>query len=242
MVFQHMALWPHRTIRDNVAFGLEIRGVNESERHHAAAKALEAVQLADWGTHYPDELSGGMQQRVGLARALAADPDILLMDEPFSALDPLIRRQLQDQFLELASVMKKTTLFITHDLDEAIRLGHRIAIMNEGIIIQIGTPEEIVTNPKDAYVAEFVKGISRLQLVYAHSVMQPIDVYQSSNKEELTDSPQVTLDANLNHLIDAAIDTEKPLVVVEHGRPVGVITKRAILRAIQGKNEEPTSN
>ena len=242
MVFQHMALWPHRTIRDNVAFGLEIRGVSERERHHAAAKALEAVQLADWGTHYPDELSGGMQQRVGLARALAADPDILLMDEPFSALDPLIRRQLQDQFLELASVMKKTTLFITHDLDEAIRLGHRIAIMNEGIIIQIGTPEEIVTNPKDAYVAEFVKGISRLQLVYAHSVMRPIDVYQSSNGEELTDSPQVTLDADLNHLIDAAIDTEKPLVVVERGRPVGVITKRAILRAIQGKKDEPTSN
>ena len=241
MVFQHMALWPHRTIRDNVSFGLEIRGVSEGERHRAAGKALEAVQLADWGTHYPDELSGGMQQRVGLARALAADPDILLMDEPFSALDPLIRRQLQDQFLELASVMKKTTLFITHDLDEAIRLGHRIAIMNEGIIIQIGTPEEIVTNPKDAYVAEFVKGISRLQLVYAHSVMRPIDVYQSSNEEELTDSPQVTLDADLNHLIDTAIDTEKPLVVVEHGKPVGVITKRAILRAIQGKSIDSTS-
>lgn len=241
MVFQHMALWPHRTIRDNVSFGLEIRGVSEGERHRAAGKALEAVQLADWGTHYPDELSGGMQQRVGLARALATDPDILLMDEPFSALDPLIRRQLQDQFLELASVMKKTTLFITHDLDEAIRLGHRIAIMNEGIIVQIGTPEEIVTNPKDAYVAEFVKGISRLQLVYAHSVMQPIDVYQSSNEEELTDSPQVTLDADLNHLIDTAIDTEKPLVVVENGKPVGVITKRAILRAIQGKSVDSTS-
>ena len=242
MVFQHMALWPHRTIRDNVSFGLEIRGVNERERHHAAAKALEAVQLADWGTHYPDELSGGMQQRVGLARALAADPDILLLDEPFSALDPLIRRQLQDQFLELASVMKKTTLFITHDLDEAIRLGHRIAIMNEGVIVQIGTPEEIVTNPKDAYVAEFVKGISRLQLVYAHSVMQPIDVYQSSNEERLSDCPQVTLDADLNHLIDTAIDTERPLVVMEHGRPVGVITKRAILLAIQGKTEESASS
>ena len=241
MVFQHMALWPHRTIRDNVSFGLEIRGVSEGERHRAAGKALEAVQLADWGTHYPDELSGGMQQRVGLARALATDPDILLMDEPFSALDPLIRRQLQDQILELASVMKKTTLFITHDLDEAIRLGHRIAIMNEGIIVQIGTPEEIVTNPKDAYVAEFVKGISRLQLVYAHSVMRPIDLYQSSNEEELTDSPQVTLDADLNHLIDTAIDTEKPLVVVENGKPVGVITKRAILRAIQGKSVDSTS-
>ena len=183
-----------------------------------------------------------MQQRVGLARALAADPDILLLDEPFSALDPLIRRQLQDQFLELASVMKKTTLFITHDLDEAIRLGHRIAIMNEGVIVQIGTPEEIVTNPKDAYVAEFVKGISRLQLVYAHSVMQPIDVYQSSNEERLSDCPQVTLDADLNHLIDTAIDTERPLVVMEHGRPVGVITKRAILLAIQGKTEESASS
>jgi glycine betaine/proline transport system ATP-binding protein len=238
MVFQHMALWPHRTIRDNVAFGLEIRGIDKAKRYRTADQALEMVQLSGWEEHYPDELSGGMQQRVGLARALAADPEILLMDEPFSALDPLIRRQLQDQFLELSEVMKKTTLFITHDLDEAIRLGNRIAIMNQGKIVQIGTPEEIVTNPKDEYVADFVGGISRLQLVYAHTVMQAIEAYKATHGDDLVDSPQVPLTADLNHLIDVVVDTDRPLVVMDDGTAVGVITNRAILRAIQGRNEE----
>ena len=161
MVFQHMALWPHRTIRDNVAFGLEIQGVATKQRHAAAEQVLALVKLEEWAGYYPDQLSGGMQQRVGLARALAADPDILLMDEPFSALDPLIRRQLQDEFLQLSSELRKTTLFITHDLDEAIRLGDRIAIMNEGSFVQVGTPGEIFAKPADDYVAEFVKGVSR---------------------------------------------------------------------------------
>ncbi|MGB0824268.1 MAG: quaternary amine ABC transporter ATP-binding protein, partial [Alphaproteobacteria bacterium] len=174
MVFQHMALWPHRTLVDNVGFGLEVRGVDPNACSEAAVKALEAMDLGGWINHYPDQLSGGMQQRVGLARALAADPKILLMDEPFSALDPLIRRQLQDQFLDLSAQMDKTTLFITHDLDEAIRMGDHIAIMNDGEIVQIGTPEEIVTNPKDDYVAEFVKGISRVSLVHASSIMAPL--------------------------------------------------------------------
>lgn len=238
MVFQHMALWPHRTIRDNVAFGLEIRGVDKAQRYRTADQALEMVQLSGWEGHYPDELSGGMQQRVGLARALAADPEILLMDEPFSALDPLIRRQLQEQFLELSEVMKKTTLFITHDLDEAIRLGNRIAIMNQGKIVQIGTPEEIVTNPKDEYVADFVKGISRLQLVYAHTVMQPIEAYTATHGNDLNDAPRVPANADLNQLIDVVVDTEQPLVVVDDERPVGVVTTRAILRAIQGREQE----
>ncbi len=179
-----------------------------------------------------------MQQRVGLARALAADPEILLMDEPFSALDPLIRRQLQDQFLELSEVMKKTTLFITHDLGEAIRLGNRIAIMNHGKIVQIGSPEEIVTNPKDEYVADFVEGISRLQLVYAHTVMQPIEAYIATHGNYLNNAPRVSANADLNQLIDVVVDTEKPLVVIDDERPVGVITKRAILRAIQGREQE----
>ncbi len=238
MVFQHMALWPHRTVRENVAFGLEIRGMDKAQRSKAADQALEAVQLAGWEGHYPDELSGGMQQRVGLARALAADPAILLMDEPFSALDPLIRRQLQGQFLELSKVMKKTTLFITHDLDEAIRLGDRIAIMNQGNIVQIGTPEEIVTNPKDEYVADFVKGISRLQLVYAHTVMQAIEAYKATHGDDLVGAPHVPLTADLDHLIDAVVDTDRPLVVMDDGAAVGVITNRAILRAIQGRDEE----
>ena len=159
MVFQHTALLPHRTVRENVALGLELRHIDEQKRLKIAEEKLALVQLSGWEDRLPSELSGGMQQRVGLARAMAADPEILLMDEPFSALDPLIRRQLQDQFLELAKSMKKTTLFITHDLDEAIRIGNRIAIMKDGRIVQIGTPEEIITAPVDEYVADFVKDI-----------------------------------------------------------------------------------
>ena len=180
MVFQNMALMPHRTVRDNVAFALEVRGIDRDVRYQTADQAIETVELQGWNDRYPDELSGGMQQRVGLARAIAADPHILLMDEPFSALDPLIRRQLQDQFLTLSAEMKKTTLFITHDLDEAIRIGHRIAIMKDGALVQIGTPEEIVTDPVDDYVADFVAGISKLQLVTAQKVMQSIEQYENS--------------------------------------------------------------
>ena len=140
MVFQHMALWPHKTIAGNVAFGLEVQGVEKAACRDAAEQALEKVGLGGWGERYPDELSGGMQQRVGLARALAADPDILLMDEPFSALDPLIRCDLQDEFLSLSEKSHKTTLFITHELEEAMRIGHRIAVMKDGRIEQTGTP------------------------------------------------------------------------------------------------------
>ena len=148
---------------------MEIRGVNKNQRYEQANKILDIVELQGWGNKYAHELSGGMQQRVGLARALAADPEVLLMDEPFSALDPLIRRQLQIEFINLSKQMKKTTVFITHDLDEAVRVGHRIAIMRDGMVIQIGTPEEIVMKPADDYVADFVKGISRLKVVEAKS-------------------------------------------------------------------------
>jgi glycine betaine/proline transport system ATP-binding protein len=165
MVFQDKALMPHRTVRDNVALGLEIRNVPRLKRWEIAERMLELVNLSGWEDRYPAELSGGMQQRVGLARALAADPAILLMDEPFSALDPLIRRQLQEFFLDLAARLRKTTVFVTHDLDEAIRLGTRIAIMNDGRIVQIGTPEQIVMHPADDYVADFVRGISKLRIM-----------------------------------------------------------------------------
>ena len=158
MVFQNFALMPHRSVLDNIAMPLEIRGVSKNDRLDAANNILNIVELYGWGNKYAHELSGGMQQRVGLARALAADPEFLLMDEPFSALDPLIRRQLQTEFIKLSKQMKKTTVFITHDLDEAVRVGHRIAIMRDGMVVQIGTPEEIVVNPADKYVAEFVKG------------------------------------------------------------------------------------
>ena len=174
MVFQNFALMPHRSVLDNIAMPLEIRGISKNDRLDAANNILNIVELQGWGNKYAHELSGGMQQRVGLARALAADPEFLLMDEPFSALDPLIRRQLQTEFIKLSKKMKKTTVFITHDLDEAVRVGHRIAIMRDGMVVQIGTPEEIVVNPIDAYVADFVKGISRLKVVQAKTIMQPL--------------------------------------------------------------------
>lgn len=228
MVFQHMALWPHRTLADNVGFGLEVRNVPPADRRDAAVKALEAMELAGWIDHYPDQLSGGMQQRVGLARALAADPEILLMDEPFSALDPLIRRQLQDQFLLLSSKLKKTTLFITHDLDEAIRMGDHIAIMNDGEIVQIGTPEEIVTAPKDDYVAEFVKGISRVSLVRAQTIMSPLNGIAPGGKT-------VDADGELGQIIDCFMEDQSPVTVTDgDGNPVGQITIRAALTALRG--------
>jgi glycine betaine/proline transport system ATP-binding protein len=239
MVFQNMALLPHRNVRQNVAFALELREISRPERNEVAEKALETVQLSGWGDKYPDELSGGMQQRVGLARALAADPDILLMDEPFSALDPLIRRQLQEQFLELSAVMKKTTLFITHDLDEAIRLGNRIAIMKDGVLVQIGTPEEIVTQPADDYVADFVAGISRLHLVYAHSVMRPLASFQAKYPDvSLDQTPVTSPDVDLDQLIEIFVESdERQIRIMENNACVGVVTRMDLLRGIQGKED-----
>jgi glycine betaine/proline transport system ATP-binding protein len=227
MVFQHMALWPHRTLAENAAFGLEVRGVSASKRREAAEKALASVGLQSWADNYPDQLSGGMQQRVGLARALASDPDILLMDEPFSALDPLIRRQLQDQFLQLSAKLKKTTVFITHDLDEAIRMGDQIAIMNDGVIVQVGTPEEIVTKPRDDYVAEFVKGISRVHVVSAETIMLPLNGRVPSPKTVSTNS-------DLGLVIDQFIENHEPVTVLsQDGRAVGQITITDALKALR---------
>lgn len=175
MVFQNFALLPHRTIEENVAFGLEIQGVGADERNQKALEALELVGLKGYEKSMPSELSGGMQQRVGLARALATNPDILLMDEAFSALDPLIRKEMQDELLALQSKMQKTIIFITHDLDEALKIGDRIAIMKDGVIVQIGTPEEILRYPADDYVREFVQGVNRVKVVTAGSIMKPMD-------------------------------------------------------------------
>jgi len=235
MVFQSMALLPHRTVRDNVGFPLEIRGVPPIERRQVVDRMLDTVRLGAWGDRMPADLSGGMQQRVGLARAMAADPEILLMDEPFSALDPLIRRDLQDEFMDLSKTMKKTTVFITHDLDEAIRIGSRIAIMKDGKIIQIGTPEDIVTNPADSYVANFVKGISKLNLVTARVVMDPIKT--APHSLDAADWPRAPIGLDLDGLISIATQTDKNILIEDNGVPVGVVTKHSLLCGIQGNNK-----
>ncbi len=171
MVFQSFALLPHRRVIDNVEFGLDIQGVEKSKRRRKAREMLELVGLKGWERSYPRELSGGMKQRVGLARALAVDPEILLMDEAFSALDPLIRRQMQNEFINLIRIVNKTIVFVTHDLQEALRLADRIAIMKFGAIVQMGTPEEIVLHPETDYVAEFVKDLPKMKFITAHSIM-----------------------------------------------------------------------
>ena len=233
MVFQNFALMPHRSVVDNIAMPLEIRGVSKNDRLDAANKILEIVELQGWGNKFAHELSGGMQQRVGLARALAADPEFLLMDEPFSALDPLIRRQLQAEFIKLSKQMKKTTVFITHDLDEAVRVGHRIAIMRDGKVIQIGTPEEIVVSPADEYVADFVKGISRLKVVQAKTIMQSIESYESANGKLNENSKSVGENELLSKLIELSKSSEGPLLVKDNNQNnVGVLTQSDLLKAV----------
>ncbi|AWB43711.1 glycine/betaine ABC transporter ATP-binding protein [Paenibacillus sp. CAA11] len=172
MVFQKFALFPHRTVVENVEYGLEVQKVPKAERHEKALKSLELVGLKGWENKRPDELSGGMQQRVGLARALANDPEVLLMDEAFSALDPLIRRDMQDELLDLQEKMKKTIVFITHDLDEALRIGDRIALMRDGAVVQIGTPEEIMIHPANRYVERFVEDVDLSKVLTASHVMR----------------------------------------------------------------------
>ncbi|MGX6447277.1 quaternary amine ABC transporter ATP-binding protein, partial [Patulibacter sp. S7RM1-6] len=172
MVFQHFALFPHRTVRENAAYGLQIRGLSAAERRERADDALRTVGLAEWGDRRPSELSGGMQQRVGLARALATDADVLLMDEPFSALDPLIRREMQDLLLRLRDEIDRTIVFVTHDLDEAMRLGDRVTLLGEGTVAQTGTPAEILRSPADEYVRRFVGEVDRTRFLTARDVMR----------------------------------------------------------------------
>ena len=237
MVFQNFGLLPHRSVRENVALPLEIQGASLNQRYELAEAALAKVDLQGWGDRLPSSLSGGMQQRVGLARALAADPPILLMDEPFSALDPLIRRQLQDQFMHLSREMGKTTMFITHDLDEAIRIGTRIAIMKDGVIVQVGTAEEIVANPQDDYVADFVANISRLHVVHAHRIMENPDEW-SARRPGLPapiELPSAHVSATLSDLIELAAESESPMAIKDgQNAIVGVIDRSRLLKGIQG--------
>lgn len=188
MVFQHFGLFPHRRVIENIAFGLEVQGIDKGTRLEKAHQVLDMVGLKGWEQHYPHELSGGMQQRVGLARALAVDPEILLCDEPFSALDPLIRREMQDELINLQKVVRKTIIFITHDFLEAVKLGNHICIMKDGEFVQLGTPEEIVANPINDYVREFTKDIPRSKVLTARSIMETFPVVVRTD-----DSPDVIL-------------------------------------------------
>ena len=198
MVFQHYGLLPHRNVIENVVYGLEVRGTDKQSRYEAAMEAIAIVGLKGWEDNYPRQMSGGMQQRVGLARALATNSDILLMDEPFSGLDPLIRREMQDELLSLQTELQKTIVFITHDLNEALKLGDRIAIMRDGEIIQEGSPEEVVTLPTDAYVTDFVRDVSRAKVIQPKAIMREPDVVMYERQ-----GPRVALHAMRDHGLDA---------------------------------------
>jgi len=227
MVFQHFGLLPHRTLTDNVAFGLEVRGVDKAERRRKANETLELVGLSDMGGYRPHQLSGGQQQRVGLARALATDPDILLFDEPFSALDPLIRRDMQDEVVRLRREVNKTMVFITHDLSEALRLGDRIAIMRDGRFVQVGTPENVVVEPADEYVENFVRDVPRSFVVPVEHVMRDV------NGDQFCGS--VALGTKVRDIVTLVAKSDLPVQVVDaDGRQVGCVDRVHVLSLIAG--------
>ncbi|WP_435602956.1 quaternary amine ABC transporter ATP-binding protein [Streptomyces sp. bgisy130] len=209
MVFQHFALFPHRSVLENAAYGLEVQGVPRAERTRRATEALELTGLKGWEKSWPDELSGGMQQRVGLARALATDADLLLMDESFSALDPLIRRDMQDQLLELQKTLKKTIVFITHDLNEAMRLGDKIAVMRDGRIVQTGSAEDILVRPANDYVASFIQDVDRSRVLTAGAVMAEVGTVLGSSTP---DGEKLGTAAEFRAAAPATVDVDTPLV------------------------------
>jgi len=227
MVFQHFALFPHRTVLDNAAYGLEVQGIPRAERLERALKIVNIVGLDGWADKYPSELSGGMQQRVGLARALATETDILLMDEAFSALDPLIRREMQEQLLELQAELGKTIIFITHDLNEAMFLGDRIAVMRDGRIVQIGTPEDILTDPANDYVAQFVQDVDRARVLTAATVMEPARAVVP-----LTAGPRGALRVMRDLQAGAAFVLGRDLTLL------GVVTDRHVMRQVKSNETD----
>ncbi|MDK2753250.1 MAG: glycine betaine/L-proline ABC transporter ATP-binding protein [Gammaproteobacteria bacterium] len=232
MVFQHFGLFPHRKVIDNISFGLEIRGMDKKVRKAKAMEVLEKVGLHGWADHYPRELSGGMQQRVGLARAMAVDPEILMFDEPFSALDPLIRREMQDELLNIQAEVQKTMMFITHDFLEAIKMGDRIAIMKDGVVVQIGTPEEIVTDPVDSYVREFTEDVPRYKVLSVGKVMRV-----ASDAVLADGAERVNAHAKLDSLIDIATQCDGPLAVVDdENEIIGEIDQTMILKAMDSRS------
>ena len=223
MVFQHFALFPHRTVAENVAFPLEVQGIDRETRHAKALEIIDLVGLQGRGDYYPRELSGGQQQRVGIGRSLAVEPDVWFLDEPFSALDPLIRREMQDEFLRLQSTLHKTIVFITHDFDEAIRLADRIAIMHDGVIEQLGTAEELITGPATDYVAAFTKDVPRSKLLRVRTLMGPVDDDAEG---------EVPGDAKVASVAREVLNAHAPVRVVEGGEVIGSITGAQVTAAL----------
>jgi glycine betaine/proline transport system ATP-binding protein len=231
MVFQHFGLLAHRRVIDNVAFGLEVQGVPKTERLARAADMLRLVGLEDAANQFPDQLSGGMQQRVGVARAFAVDPKVMLYDEPFSALDPLIRRDMQDEVVRLQHETGKTMVFITHDLPEALRLGDRIAIMRDGRFVQVGAPEDLVGSPADDYVANFVRDIPRSHVLTLRWIMRPPE------PGEETDGVRLDVTTTVRDAVPTLASGDRPVLAVDGDRVVGVVDRQAVLQAIAGEGD-----
>ncbi|MCO4695411.1 glycine betaine/L-proline ABC transporter ATP-binding protein [Streptomyces sp. RO-S4] len=234
MVFQHFGLLPHRTVLDNVAYGLEIQGMGRSERRAKAAEVVAKVGLEGMEQRRPAQLSGGQRQRVGLARALAVDPEVLLFDEPFSALDPLIRRDMQEEVVRLHREEGRTMVFITHDLQEALKLGDRIALMRDGRVVQLGTPEEIVGSPADDYVRAFVRDVPREQVLTVRTAMRP-----ASSAAEADTGPAIRPDATVSEAIEAVSRAGTSARVLDAGRCVGVVDAEALLNVVAGDVAAP---
>ena len=228
MVFQHFGLFPHRKVIDNIAYGLEVQKVDKATRHARATEVLNIVGLDGWADRYPQQLSGGMQQRVGLARALAVDPEILLFDEPFSALDPLIRKEMQDELIRLQKSMQRTIIFITHDFAEALRLGDRIAIMKDGSFDQVGTPEEIVSNPATPYVREFVNDVPRAKVLSVRTVTVSGSAPAGARTVNATDRIETVIPMLLER--DEAIR-----VLDENGTAIGVVNRHNVASMLQAE-------
>ncbi|WP_136089385.1 quaternary amine ABC transporter ATP-binding protein [Auritidibacter ignavus] len=246
MVFQHFALLPHWTVLDNAAYGLEIQGYGRKERQEMAAQVLASVGLAGWEKRYPSELSGGMQQRVGLARALASQTDVMLMDEAFSALDPLIRREMQEEMISLQRELHRTIVFITHDLNEAMYMGDRIAVMKEGRIVQIGTPEEILSVPANDYVASFTADVDRSRVLTAQSVMvPPTELSEAEITSFGRTHRSVKPGATLQEIVPVAVEADGPVAVEgeDHGKrvKVGYVRVSRLLEAMSPQRSETLS-